>query len=43
MEIEDPVAISQGPFVRLRELQGLLSTEGIAAEIVQPPGPDANA
>lgn len=41
--IEDPIFLSQGPFSRLRELQGLLSDADIPAEIVQPPGCNANA
>jgi len=43
MEPEEPVVIYQGAFARLREIQGLLSSSGIAAEIVQPPGTNANA
>ncbi len=43
MEMENPVVVSQGAFPRLREMQGLLSSRGIPAEIVAPPGADANA
>lgn len=43
MSIENPVFLSQGPFQRLRELQATLSSGGIAAEIVVPPGANTNA
>jgi len=39
----DPVFLAQGPFARLRDAQKLLARRSIAAEIVQPPGANANA
>jgi len=42
-ELVEPVFLSQGPFGRLRELQSMLAKSDIPAEIVQPPGCDANA
>ena len=38
-----PVFISQGPFSRLRELQGVLRKASISADIVAPPGANTNA
>jgi hypothetical protein len=35
--------VAVGPFARMRELQRLLASSGCRAEIVSPPGANANA
>lgn len=42
-EPQGPLVIGQGAFARLRELQGLLRAAGIEAQVVGPPGENANA
>lgn len=43
MEPADHAFIAQGRFDRLREMQLLLARTDIQAEIVKPPGANANA
>ena len=43
MTLDRPLFVHQGSFGRLRELKKLLAGERIRAEIVEPPGANANA
>lgn len=43
MSADEPVVIAQGPFRRMDEMRRLLIGAGIGADIVQPPGANANA
>ena len=43
MDLLEPVFVTQGAFARLSELRKLLADSGIPAEIVKPPGANANA
>ncbi|MEZ5977306.1 MAG: hypothetical protein R3F34_03710 [Planctomycetota bacterium] len=43
MNGDDLIFVAQGGFQRLREMRRTLAATGIPAEIVQPPGQNANA
>lgn len=43
MEAPEPAFVAQGPLSRMRELQAILASDAIDAEIVAPPGSKANS